>query len=73
MAANSACKILEFYIEEKMKKISSERYYDISEEINNCLLPVYRMAKYSKEWLKQIASSYYWIFLQSEILYTPQI
>lgn len=35
MAANSACKILEFYIEEKMKKISSERYYDISEEINN--------------------------------------
>lgn len=53
MAANSACKILEFYIEEKMKKISSERYYDISEEINNCLLPVYRMAKYSKEWLKQ--------------------
>lgn len=56
VAANAACEILEFYIEEKMKKIYLEGYYYISEEINNYLLPIYRMSKYSKKWLKQFWS-----------------
>lgn len=51
-AASSACQILEYFVEERMKEPSSEKYYHIAEEINVCLLPIYRMAKYSKEWIK---------------------
>lgn len=53
VAANTACKILEFYVEEKMKKSSQDKYFHIAEDINLCLLPVYRMAKISHRWIKQ--------------------
>ena len=50
--ANSACQILEYYVEQRIQKASSEKRHHISEEINLCLLPIYRMAKYSIEWIK---------------------
>lgn len=52
VATNSACHILEFYVEEKMKMSSHEKNYRMAEEINLCLLPVYRMAKGSQDWVK---------------------
>ena len=52
VATDYACRILEFYVEEKMKISSLEKYYHIAEEINLCLLPIYRMAKNSHEWIK---------------------
>jgi len=52
-ASCAACFILECYVIEKMKGTSTEKHYRISEEINECLLPIYRMAKNSKDWIKQ--------------------
>lgn len=48
-----ACRILQFYVEEKMKMFLIEKYCNIAEEINLCLLPIYRMAKNSRGWIKQ--------------------
>ena len=53
VAADSACRILEFYAEEKIEKSSQETHFHIADDINRCLLPIYRMAKSSHGWIKQ--------------------
>lgn len=53
VAVDSACVILEFYVEEKMQKSSQESHFHIAEDINLCLLPIYRMAKISHGWIRQ--------------------
>lgn len=53
VAADTACEILEFYVEEKMKKSPQDKHFHMAEDINLCLLPVYRMAKVSHKWIKQ--------------------
>ena len=40
----SACAILEFYVEQKIKSLLKGKYVHLSDEINKCLLPIYRMA-----------------------------
>lgn len=52
IAVDSACYILEFYTEKKLENSSSEKNYHIVEDINSCLLPIYKMAKNSKTWIK---------------------
>lgn len=53
VAAVSACKMLEYFVEEKMKESSGKKYYHISDKINVCLLPIYRMAQHAKKWIKK--------------------
>lgn len=53
VAVDSACRILEFFAEEKIEKASQETHFHIAEDINRCLLPIYRMAKTSHRWIKQ--------------------
>lgn len=50
--ASSVCQILEYFVEKRMSGSSVEKHYHIAEEINEYLLPIYRMAEYSKEWIK---------------------
>lgn len=52
IAVDSACYILEFYTEKKLENSSTEKNYHIVEDINSCLLPIYKMAKNSKTWIK---------------------
>lgn len=66
VAANSACKILEFYVEEKMTKFSQYQYFNTAEDINICLLPIYRMAKISREWISQFWSNRIQEYLHSD-------
>lgn len=51
-AAEATCSILEFYVDEKIKNSSQDMYFDVAEDINHCLLPLYRMAKFSCNWIK---------------------
>lgn len=53
VAVDSACEILKFYVEEKMEKSLQEKHFHKAEDINLCLLPIYRMAKNSHGWIKQ--------------------
>lgn len=51
-ALEHACSILEFYIEEKMHNSLQENQFHLSDDINICLMPIYRMALKSKGWIK---------------------
>ena len=51
-ALEHACSILDFYIEEKMHNSLQENQFHLSDDINICLMPLYRMAKKSKGWIK---------------------
>lgn len=50
-ALEHACSILEFYIEEKMHNSLQENQFHLSDDINICLMPIYRMAKSLKDGL----------------------
>ena len=56
IAVDSACYILEFYTEKKLENSLTEKNYHIAEDINSCLLPIYKMAKNSKTWIKNFWS-----------------
>lgn len=53
MAVESACRILQFFVEEKMRNLSDKKYFHLADDINLCLMPIYRMAKFSHKWIKQ--------------------
>lgn len=55
-AMNSACAILEYYVEQKIKFATTEHFH-LAEDINECLLPIYRMAETSKGWIEQFWSN----------------
>lgn len=52
VASQSACQILEHFVEERMQDTYWENHYNIADKINECLFPIYRMAKYSMNWIK---------------------
>ena len=56
IAVDSACYILEFYTEKKLENSLTGKNYHIAEDINSCLLPIYKMAKNSKTWIKNFWS-----------------
>jgi len=56
IAVDSACRILEFYAEKKLENSLTQENYHIAEDINSCLLPIYKMAKNSKAWIKNFWS-----------------
>lgn len=51
-AEKSACQILQFFIEEKMKNSLKEKDFNLADGVNLCLMPIYKMAKCSHEWIK---------------------
>lgn len=61
-AIESACMILEFYVEQK--KLLNVNSLHLDDELNECLLPIYRMAGKSKKWIKQ-----FWSECISDYLY----
>ena len=56
IAVDAACRILEFYIEEKIGSSLQEKYFHLADDINECLMPLYRMAEKSQGWIKQFWS-----------------
>ena len=56
IAVDSACQILEFHTEKKLENSLTQENYHIAEDINSCLLPIYKMAKNSKAWIKNFWS-----------------
>lgn len=53
VSVDYACGILEFYVEEKMGRVSQANNLHVAEEVNKCLLPIYKMANNSHEWIKK--------------------
>lgn len=47
----SACKILEYYVDQKLEAMEIDHVYSLGKVINDFLLPIYIMAKFSFEWL----------------------
>lgn len=66
VAVNSACRILEFYVDEKMEMSSQGKHFHIVEDINTCLLPIYRMAKSSRVWIRQFWNNRIQEYLNSD-------
>ena len=56
IAVDSACQILEFHTEKKLENSLTQENYHIAEDINSFLLPIYKMAKNSKTWIKNFWS-----------------
>lgn len=50
--AASTCRIMEFFVEEELKNFSKDNYHSLGKNINEYLLPLYRLAKFSNEWIK---------------------
>lgn len=50
--AASTCRIMEFFAEEELKNLSKDNYHSLGKNINEYLLPLYRLAKFSNEWIK---------------------
>ena len=60
--AEEACNILEFIIDKYIDECESIYYYKLDEIVNGLLTPIYQMAEYSKEWIKEFwggLNSYY--------------
>jgi len=58
--AEEACLTLEFIVEKYIIKSETKDYYKLDDTLNALLKPIYQMAKYSKEWIKN-----FWIKLIS--------
>lgn len=65
-AEESACQILQFYVEEKMRNSLKEKNSHLADDINLCLMPVYRMAKCSQKWIKQFWADRIYGYLNSD-------
>lgn len=50
--AIATCRIMEYFVEEELTKLSKDNYHSLANKINEYLLPLYRLAKYSSEWIK---------------------
>ena len=50
--ANSTCNILQYYVDLKIDNYS-DNYYKIIDDIDMCLIGIYRLSKYSSEWIKK--------------------
>lgn len=50
--ANSTCNILQYYVDLKIDNYS-DNYYKIIDDIDMCLIGIYRLSKYSNEWIKK--------------------
>ncbi|WP_341876539.1 SMEK domain-containing protein [Defluviitalea saccharophila] len=60
--AEEACNILEFIIDKYIDECESIYYYKLDEIVNDLLAPIYQMAEYSKDWIKEFwgrLNSYY--------------
>ncbi len=55
--AVTACEILKYYISILIELSKNPSYYKLEEEINLLLMPIYQMAEYSKDWIKQFWNS----------------
>lgn len=49
--ANSTCNILQYYVDLKIDNYS-DNYYKIIDDIDMCLVGIYRLSKYSNAWIK---------------------
>lgn len=65
-AEKSACQILQFFIEEKMKNSLKEKDFNLADGVNLCLMPIYKMAKCSHEWIKHFWSERIFGYLNSD-------
>lgn len=50
--ANSTCNILQYYVDLKIDNYS-DNYYKVIDDIDMCLIGIYRLSKYSSEWIKK--------------------
>ncbi|UJA32838.1 SMEK domain-containing protein [Clostridium sporogenes] len=60
--AEEACNILEYIIDKYINECKVENYYKLDDIINGLLMPIYQMAEYSREWIKEFwgrLNSYY--------------
>lgn len=60
-SATSACRIMQYYIEQTMKELEKTHYYYIAEEIAPCLEVLYRIPEYANMWIKD-----FWINLRKD-------
>jgi hypothetical protein len=60
-SATSACRIMQYYIEQTMKELDKTHYYNIAEEIAPCLEVLYRIPEYANVWIKD-----FWINLRKD-------
>ncbi len=60
--ADEACKILEHIIDKYIIESEEKNYYKLDDIVNSLLTPVYQMAEYCKDWIKEFwgrLNSYY--------------
>jgi hypothetical protein len=60
--AEEACHILEYIIDKYIVEDEAKTYYKLDDIVNGLLTPIYQMAEYSKEWIKEFwgrLNSYY--------------
>ncbi|WP_027630689.1 SMEK domain-containing protein [Ruminiclostridium cellobioparum] len=60
--AEEACIILEYIIEKFLVESEEASYYKLDDIVNRLLVPIYQMAEYSKDWIKEFwgrLKSYY--------------
>ena len=50
--ADEACKILEHIIDKYIIESEEKNYYKLDDIVNSLLTPIYQMAEYSKDWIK---------------------
>ena len=56
--ANYICNILQYYVDLKIDNYSDD-YYKIIDDIDMCLIGIYRLSKYSNEWIKKFFEKLY--------------
>lgn len=62
LTAEEACNILEYIIDKYIVEGEAKNHYKLDDIVNGLLTPVYQMAEYSKEWIKEFwgrLNSYY--------------
>ncbi|NOW89781.1 hypothetical protein BCD91_001804 [Clostridium beijerinckii] len=60
--AESACNVLEYIIDKYIVECQAKNYYKLDDIVDGLLTPIYLMAEYSKEWIKEFwnrLNSYY--------------
>lgn len=55
--AIDACEILKYYVNNLTELSQNPSYYNLEEEINTLLMPIYQMAEFSKDWIKELWNS----------------
>ncbi|MEA4923462.1 MAG: SMEK domain-containing protein [Eubacteriaceae bacterium] len=63
--AEVACIVLEHYINTSLEEAGQKWHYHLDEEINDYLSSIYKMAEYSKEWIKQFWSDTIFSYLEN--------